>query len=60
MVVDRFFKAVHFIPLPKLPTATETALVVVDHVFRIHGLPKDVISDGGPSLFPIFGWNYAV
>ncbi|XP_067231400.1 uncharacterized protein brd8a isoform X2 [Chanodichthys erythropterus] len=32
-VVDRFSKAAHFIPLPKLPSARETAQVVVDHVF---------------------------
>ncbi|KAI2645969.1 Transposon Tf2-6 polyprotein [Labeo rohita] len=41
-VVDRFSKAAHFIPLPKLPSAKETAVTVVDHVFRIHGLPIDV------------------
>ncbi|MCJ8731783.1 hypothetical protein PDJAM_G00203460 [Pangasius djambal] len=41
-VVDRFSKAAHFIPLPKLPSARETAVTVVDHVFRIHGLPTDV------------------
>ncbi|KAI2654015.1 Transposon Tf2-9 polyprotein [Labeo rohita] len=47
-VVDRFSKVVHFIPLPKLPSAKETALTVVDHVFRLHGLPTDVVSDRGP------------
>ncbi|KAI2646233.1 Transposon Tf2-6 polyprotein [Labeo rohita] len=41
-VVDRFSKAAHFIPLPKLPSAKETAVTVVDHVFRLHGLPTDV------------------
>ncbi len=53
-VVDRFSKAAHFIPLPKLPSAKETALVVVDHVFRIHGLPKDVVSDRGPQFVSHF------
>ncbi|KAI2647543.1 Transposon Tf2-9 polyprotein [Labeo rohita] len=47
-VVDRFSKAAHFIPLPKLPSAKETAVTVVDHVFRLHGLPTDVVSDRGP------------
>ncbi len=46
-VVDRFLKAAHFIPLPKLPSARETAVAVIDHVFRIHGLPTDVVSDRG-------------
>ncbi|KAG1958060.1 retrotransposable element [Pimephales promelas] len=31
-VVDRFSKAAHFIPLPKLPSAKETAVTIVDHV----------------------------
>ncbi|KAI2646204.1 Transposon Tf2-9 polyprotein [Labeo rohita] len=34
-VVDRFSKAAHFIPLPKLPSAKETAVTVVDHVFSV-------------------------
>ncbi len=50
-VVDRFSKAIHFIPLPKLPSARETATIVLDHVFRIHGLPVDVV----PSLCLSFG-----
>ncbi|KAL0147989.1 hypothetical protein M9458_056716, partial [Cirrhinus mrigala] len=49
-VVDRFSKAAHFIPLPKLPSAKETMATVVNHVFRIHGLPTDVVSDRGPQF----------
>ncbi len=45
-----FLKAAHFIPLPKLPSARETAQVMVDHVFRIHGLPSDIVSDRGPQF----------
>lgn len=53
-VIDRFSKAVHFVPLPKLPSAKETACTVVDHVFRIHGLPTDVVSDRGPQFVSNF------
>jgi len=53
-VVDRFSKAAHFIPLPKLPSARETATVVLDHVFRIHGLPVNVVSDRGPQFVSRF------
>ncbi len=50
-VVDRgFSKAAHFIPLPKLPSAREAAQVMVDHVFKIHGLPSDIVSDRGPQF----------
>ncbi|XP_060924550.1 uncharacterized protein LOC132998821 [Limanda limanda] len=53
-VVDRFSKMVHFIPLPKLPSAKETAEAVLEHVFRIHGFPKDVVSDRGPQFVSQF------
>ena len=46
VIVDLFSKAAHFLPLPKLPSACETA----QHVFRLHGLPLDIVSDGGPQF----------
>ncbi|XP_023817648.1 uncharacterized protein LOC110013547 isoform X3 [Oryzias latipes] len=49
-VIDRFSKFVHFIPLPQLPTATETADILVHHVFRHHGIPSDIVSDRGPQF----------
>ena len=49
-VVDRFSKAVHFIPLPKLPSALETAELLVQHVIRPHGIPRDIVSDRGPQF----------
>ncbi|KAI3376773.1 hypothetical protein L3Q82_000369 [Scortum barcoo] len=53
-VVDRFSKMAHFIPLPKLPSAKETAQVMINHVFRIHGLPTDIVSDRGPQFVSVF------
>ena len=53
-VVDRFSKMVHFIPMPKLPSAKGTAEAVLLHVFRIHGFPKDVVSDRGPQFISQF------
>lgn len=53
-VVDRFSKAVHFIPLPKLPSAKEMAQVLINHVFRLHGIPTDVVSDRGPQFISRF------
>lgn len=49
-IVDRFSKAAHFRALPKLPTALETATIVVEHVFRLHGIPLDIVSDRGPQF----------
>lgn len=50
VVVDRFSKAARFIPLPKLPTAKETAELLMNHVFRIFGIPLDIVSDRGPQF----------
>lgn len=49
-IVDRFSKAAHFVPLSKLPSALETARLLVDHVFRLHGIPLDIVSDRGPQF----------
>ena len=49
-VIDRFSKAVHFIALPKLPSSRETADLLVKHVFRLHGIPTDIVSDRGPQF----------
>ncbi|KAI2646964.1 Transposon Tf2-9 polyprotein [Labeo rohita] len=49
-VVDRFSKACRFIPLPKLPSALEMAEVLCNWVFRLYGLPEDIVSDRGPQF----------
>lgn len=49
-IVDCFSKAVHFIPIPKLPLAKETAWVVIDHIFWIHDLTEDMVCDSGPEF----------
>ncbi len=49
-VVDRFSKACCLIPLPKLPTALETAELMCNEVFRYYGLPEDILSDRGPQF----------
>ncbi|KAI2646498.1 Transposon Tf2-9 polyprotein [Labeo rohita] len=48
--IDRFSKACRFIPLTKLPTAMETAELLCNWVFRLYGLPEDIVSDRGPQF----------
>ena len=42
-IVDRFSKAVYFIPLTKLPSATETAHLLITHVVRLHKIPTNIV-----------------
>uniref|UniRef100_A0A3B4VHR5 Gypsy retrotransposon integrase-like protein 1 n=1 Tax=Seriola dumerili TaxID=41447 RepID=A0A3B4VHR5_SERDU len=49
-IIDRFSKCVHYVPLPKLPSALETSELLIQHVFRLHGLPSDIVSDRGPQF----------
>lgn len=45
VVVDRLSKFAHFIPLPKDYNAPLVAQVFHDNIFKLHGLPKSVVSD---------------
>ncbi|KAL0149566.1 hypothetical protein M9458_055093, partial [Cirrhinus mrigala] len=49
-VIDRFSKACRLIPLPKLPSALETAEALCNQVFRFYGLPVEILSDRGPQF----------
>ncbi|KAK9400665.1 hypothetical protein NXF25_011379 [Crotalus adamanteus] len=46
-VIDLFSKQAHFIPCKGLPSAAQLAKLFVQHVYRIHGAPRRVISDRG-------------
>jgi hypothetical protein len=45
VLVDRFSKMVHLVAVPETITAEGCARVFVDTVFRLHGLPRDLVSD---------------
>lgn len=49
-IVDRFSKSAQFIALEKLPTVIENAQLLVDHVFRLHGISQEIVSDRGPQF----------
>uniref|UniRef100_A0A3B3HSU2 Integrase catalytic domain-containing protein n=1 Tax=Oryzias latipes TaxID=8090 RepID=A0A3B3HSU2_ORYLA len=36
--------------MPQLPTALETANILVNHVFKCHGIPTHIVSDRGPQF----------
>jgi hypothetical protein len=45
VVIDKFSKPVHFIALKHLFMAKTAAQLFLDNVYRLHGMPKSIISD---------------
>lgn len=39
-----------YVPLPKLPSSSETAELLIHHVFRFQRIPFDIVSDRGPQF----------
>jgi len=50
VVVDRLTKMVHFIPTTEKMSAEGLARLFRDNVWKLHGLPKSIISDRGPQF----------
>ena len=47
-VMDSVSKRVHFVPMHTTVTAEGAARLFLHHVWKLHGLPKRVVSDRGP------------
>jgi len=50
VVVDRLTKMVHFIPTTEKTSAEGLVRLFRDNVWKLHGLPKSIISDRGPQF----------
>ncbi len=50
VIIDRFSKFCHLIPLTGFPTALQTAELLFNQVFRYYGIPEDIVSDRGPQF----------
>jgi IS30 family transposase len=63
VVVDRLTKYAHFISLSHPYTAAEVAQLFLENIFKLHGLPKVILTDRDPiftssvwqSLFKVMG-----
>jgi len=56
VVIDRFTKMGHFIPFPKVPSAIDTATSFMNNIFRLYGLPSEIITDRGTQFTSKF-WS---
>ena len=57
VVVDRFTKMAHFIALEQNATAKDAAAVFLREVWKLHGLPTEIISDMDAKFSGEF-WEY--
>jgi len=57
VVVDRLTKMVHFIPTTEKTSAEGLARLFRDNVWKLHGLPKSIISDRGPQFAAGLMWE---
>jgi transposase InsO family protein len=48
VVVDKLTKMVHFVATKTTATAEQTATLFVDHVWKLHGVPRKVVTDRDP------------
>jgi len=53
-IVDSVSKRVHFIPTHTTVTAEEAARLFLHYVWKLHGLPKHIVSDRGPQFVALF------
>ncbi|KAE8690574.1 hypothetical protein F3Y22_tig00110894pilonHSYRG00006 [Hibiscus syriacus] len=54
VVIDKFTKYAHFLPLSHPYTVVEVAKVYLDQVYKLHGPPKVAISDRDKSFTSLF------
>jgi len=57
VVVDRLTKMVYFIPTTEKMLAEGLARLFRDNVWKLHGLPKSIISDRGPQFVVGLMWE---
>ncbi len=50
VIIDRFSKFCHLIPLAGLPTALQTAELLFNQVVRYYGILEDIVLDRGPQF----------
>ena len=55
--VDGLSKMVHVAPCSTKIPRKEAALLHLDHVYRLHGMPESIVSDRDPRFTSSFWWD---
>ena len=50
VVVDRFTKYGHFVPLSHPYTATQVAKLYFENIFKLHSMPESIVCDRDPTF----------
>jgi hypothetical protein len=57
MVIDRFSKYCHFLPLGHLYTSTSVACLFFDNIVKLHNIPSSIVSNRDPVFTGNFWWE---
>ncbi|XP_068651589.1 uncharacterized protein [Aristolochia californica] len=57
VLVDRFSKYIHFIPLAHPYIATRVAQTFLEQIVRLHGIPESIMSDRDAVFTSTFWWE---
>lgn len=59
VVIDKFTRYGHFIPVKHPYTALKVAKIFLDHVYKLHGMPRLIVSDRDP-IFTSEFWQHLI
>jgi hypothetical protein len=54
VVVEKFSKSTHFVPFKSTCKAIDIANIFLKEIFRLHGLPKEIVYDRDTKFTSIF------
>jgi hypothetical protein len=58
VIVDRLTKVAHFVPVKTRYATEKLAELYVEHILRLHGAPRSIISDRGPQFVAKFWQSF--
>jgi transposase InsO family protein len=56
--VDRLTKVAHFVPVKTRYATEKLAELYVEHILRLHGAPRSIVSDRGPQFVSKFWQSF--